>query len=128
MSFRLALRTAVAPASRRTFTTTPAAYKTVTEQVKETAEKVNHAAGDTLLKGALSAALRFARGIELGEKASEAAKDATKPLADAARNVVSDASKDAQKAGAEVSNKATQASSEIQTRAQKAKLDAEKKL
>ncbi|GAA5916422.1 hypothetical protein JCM6882_001557 [Rhodosporidiobolus microsporus] len=117
MSFRLALRTALPSTTRRTFTSTPAAHKTVTEQVKDAADKVNHGVGDTLLKG-----------IELGEKASEATKEATKPLADAARNLTSDASKDAQKAGADLSNKASQASSEVKTAAEKAKLEAEKKM
>ncbi|GAA5862543.1 hypothetical protein JCM8547_002098 [Rhodosporidiobolus lusitaniae] len=83
-----AIRTAAAPAAR-CFSTTPAARKTVTDTVKETLEPLNKAAGSTLLKG-----------IEVGEKASAAVKDAAEPVAAAAKNITQDASRETQKKGA----------------------------
>ncbi|GAA6038512.1 hypothetical protein JCM8097_004606 [Rhodosporidiobolus ruineniae] len=114
--FRFALRSAARPATR-SFSSAPVARKSAVEQAKEAADTLNHKVGDTVLKG-----------IELGEKASEATKAATKPLADAAKNLTGDASAEAKKAGADLSNKANKAASDVETAAQKAKVEAEKKL
>lgn len=75
--FRSAAPIAFRPlTARRTFISSPAAYKTVTETVKDAAATVNRVVSDAALGG-----------IEGGEKVVNAAKEQATPLADAVKNV-----------------------------------------
>ncbi|GAA5949010.1 hypothetical protein JCM21900_003172 [Sporobolomyces salmonicolor] len=111
--FRAPLPTVRSVAARRTFVSTPASRKTVSETVKDVAEKVNRAVGDAALKT-----------VEAGETVSHAAKDSSKPLVDSVKNLAGDASTKASKKGQDLSNTASKAASDVKTEANKVASDA----
>ncbi|SCV72502.1 BQ2448_4039 [Microbotryum intermedium] len=110
-----ALRT-VFRAQQRNFVGSAYVSKTLTDSVKDAAQKVNRVVGDA----ALSA-------VEGGEKATHAVKDSTAPITDTLKNAFGNAKTEAKKGGSEIEKNATKAYAEVKSGLDKAAAEAEKK-
>ncbi|KAL8280417.1 hypothetical protein RQP46_007065 [Phenoliferia psychrophenolica] len=108
-ALRRTLHAAPRAVAVRSFASSPASRKTVTETVKDAASQLNRTVSDGVLKG-----------IETTEAATEAIKEKAAPLADKVKDIAGDAATQAKQSGADASNVANKAASDVKTEASKA--------